>query len=144
MRWTGMKRLLIRDNNVFNTVQKETKTVTESYTQVSTQKNYNIISNNDITLLVGRRESNDINLVLYADPAGTGTYKEHVHIYNTVLWLNRQMQMQLYTPDATRHFHSKFPLCIQCYLQYETWLHLVSMKASMNYVNKEKSWVSYK
>lgn len=51
--------------------------------------NYNIISNNDITLLVGRRESNDINLVLYADPAGTGTYKEHVHIYNTVLWLNR-------------------------------------------------------
>lgn len=34
-------------------------------------------------------KSNDINLVLYADPAGTGTYKEHVHIYNTVLWLNR-------------------------------------------------------
>lgn len=36
-------------------------------------KNYNIISNNDITLLVGRRESNDIDLVIYADPAGTGT-----------------------------------------------------------------------
>lgn len=33
-----MKRLLIRDNNVFNTVLKETKTDTESYTYVSTQK----------------------------------------------------------------------------------------------------------
>lgn len=41
-----------------------------------------------MTILVERRESNDINLELYADPAGTGTYKEHVHIYNTVLWLN--------------------------------------------------------
>ncbi len=104
-----MKRLLIRDNNVFNTVQKETKTDTESYTYVSTQKITISFSNSDITLLVERRESNDINLVLYADPAGTGTQKEHVHIYNTVLWLNRQMQMQLYTPDATQHFHSKFP-----------------------------------
>lgn len=58
-------------------------------TRRSRHKNYNIISSHDITLLVGRRERNDINLVLYADPAGTGTYKDHVHIYNTVLWLNR-------------------------------------------------------
>lgn len=90
MRWTGMKRLVIRDNNVLIQCRKRQRRIQKAtHKSWHKKKNYNFISNNDITLLEGRRESNDINLVLYADPAGTGTYKEHVHIYNTVLWLNR-------------------------------------------------------
>lgn len=88
MKWTGMKRLLIRDNIFLIQCRKRQRQIQKA-TRKPRHKNYNFISNNDITLLVERRESNDINLVLYADPAGTGTYKDHVDIYNTVLWLNR-------------------------------------------------------
>lgn len=82
-----MKRFRSRDNNVL-IQRKNRQRRLHRATHRHRHKNYNIISNNDITLLVERRESNDINLELYADPAGTGTYKEQVHIYNTVLWLN--------------------------------------------------------
>lgn len=81
-----MKRLLIGDKSCFFLIQcrKRQRQLQEATQRSRHKKNYNIISDNGITLLVGRRASNDINLVLYADPAGTGTYEEHVHIYNTV------------------------------------------------------------
>lgn len=61
-------------------------------------------------------ESNDINLVIYADPAGTGTYKEHVHIYNTVLWLKRCRCSYIHQMLLSV-FAARSPKCIQCHLK---------------------------
>ena len=46
-------------------------------------------TNNDITLWMTKARIMTSVWPFDADPAGTGTYKEHVHIYNTVIWLNR-------------------------------------------------------
>lgn len=68
--------MLIRDNVLIQRRKRQRQRYRKLHIGLDTQKNYNIVFKNDITLLVGRRESNDINLVLYADPAGTGTYKD--------------------------------------------------------------------
>lgn len=67
-----MKSFGSRDNHVLIQHRNRQRRLQRA-THRHRHENYNIIPNNDITLLVERRESNDINLELYADPAGTGT-----------------------------------------------------------------------